>query len=377
MSDHSSTNQAKFGWKGWLAITVLVVLVTAIGLFFWIRLYIPTVLSAFLSYFSLKVAFSDFDDDARWSFSVEGDLESTVQWLIAVVVGVPFLALFGWATIDSVDWMSPPSIAMSIDTYGGKYVRWGAAFMNVAVAVVILCCFFVSMKVCFLGPKFTPTLVQLARRRLWGTIYRYVGLGLVVTWIISIVVAYSTWITEPFILLLRVATLTVAVSTLGPAVVLFIARRALLKIWFPALHCPACRERISLVREWDCPGGCEATGVRHAMAPCPMCGTKPEGVDCPNEDCDHGLLFSEEYNEFEILSRGKKYVTVCNVFYWGAMAGLSGFATAAYVCYQLSNLDGFYCFLVLVVLSGAVLIKLSPRRLLKNPFFPEEDPGQQ
>src|ERR1017187_878337 len=103
MSDHSSTNQAKFGWKGWLAITVLVVLVTAIGLFFWIRLYIPTVLSAFLSYFSLKVAFSDFDDDARWSFSVEGDLESTVQWLIAVVVGVPFLALFGWATIDSVD----------------------------------------------------------------------------------------------------------------------------------------------------------------------------------------------------------------------------------------------------------------------------------
>jgi hypothetical protein len=151
----------------------------------------------------------------------------------------------------------------------------------------------------------------------------------------------------------------------------FLIRNRLLAYWFPTLICPHCQEQIALVNYWYCVGGCRANKTRHVLSPCSVCGTRLQGLACPNYNCAQTISFEAPYNEFEVANRYNKYVTRYNPFFWAGVLALGLSLLLLYVSLVTE-------FIILGVLFGLLslalivtLILVKPKRLTHNPYYSE------
>ena len=166
--------------------------------------------------------------------------------------------------------------------------------------------------------------------------------------------------------------LPIEVLAIGTAAgVFFLARNRLWAYWFSVLICPHCYNHTALMNYWYCVGGCQATNPRHVLSPCPICGTKLQGLACSNYNCGQTISFDEPYNEFEVANHENKYVTQYNPFFWGAALTLIISLFLLYV--SIATGYFFFCgmFGLLSLALAVTLIVVKPKRLIRNPYFTE------
>lgn len=215
------------------------------------------------------------------------------------------------------------------------------------------------------------TIKELASKKLITVLVLATGIGFLLYWSLLIILMATPFTAlaatdfAPFALLLTV----IAVGSV--AALFFLAQGRLLISWLPCILCPKCQEQITLINYWQCVGGCTARKMRHALSPCPTCGTKNQGLACANHYCGEALGFDSFYNEFEVANRTRKYVTHYNPLFWGALTGLELSLILLYVCFQADILILWLLFGLLALGLAITLIVAKPKRLISNRHYVE------
>jgi hypothetical protein len=95
---------------------------------------------------------------------------------------------------------------------------------------------------------------------------------------------------------------------------------------------------------------------------------------CGNEYCQRPITFEEDYNEFEIINRGKKFATTYNPMFFGVVFGT--YVSFVLTCVSLRSASIILpAFFAILFVSGIVsLFIVKPKRLIENPFY--EEPTQ-
>lgn len=222
-------------------------------------------------------------------------------------------------------------------------------------------------------PNLTLHINHLAKTRLSLVVGFFIMLWLVLLWS-GLVLAFSLPLLDEMSGDWVVPAVLIALGSI-PALLLYfyLTRNSLLATWFPALACPYCTCTVPLINYWQCPGGCQGMFPRHILTPCPTCGTRLRGLLCGNEYCQQAISFEEDYNEFEIINRGKKYATAYNPIFFGVLFGSYASLVLACLCLRGASLILPICFATLFIAGIVGLLIIKPKRLIENPFYEEND----
>jgi hypothetical protein len=216
---------------------------------------------------------------------------------------------------------------------------------------------------------------ELASKKLITVLFLATGIGFLLYWSLFIILMATPFTAPAATDFAPLALLFAVITASSAAALFFLARDRLLTSWLPSILCPKCQEQIALVNYWQCVGGCTARKMRHALSPCPTCGTKNQGLACVNHYCGEAIAFDSFYNEFEVANRTRKYVTHYNPLFWGALIGLELTLILLYVCFQAGILILWLFFALLALGLGVTLIVTKPKRLVSNRHYSEG--GQQ
>jgi lysylphosphatidylglycerol synthetase-like protein (DUF2156 family) len=143
----------------------------------------------------------------------------------------------------------------------------------------------------------------------------------------------------------------------------FAAQGRLLARWLPNLVCPYCEKEIDLIAPWPCAGGCKTT-MRHVLAPCLTCNTQMKGMVC--DYCHRQIIFTDSYNEREIVNRGKRHTTVMNHYFISALIAIYVSVLGMYHSWQAEDTVWLYICAALAVAAIITLIFQRPKTLVTN-----------
>lgn len=220
-------------------------------------------------------------------------------------------------------------------------------------------------------PFISSTTEHLARKKLLTVLIAAVSFELLLFWYCYTIalVALPALVVNVATGFLEYATLFSLLAPLFVPVSYMFFRDRLLKYWLSGLACPKCREKTPLVDYWQCVGRCKPT-LRHVLSPCATCGTKSIAVPCKH--CLHLVAFTDPYNEFEVINRPNKYVTLYNPQFWLALLVFVLFTLLLFLSWS-GGLTALTYFLSFIVVAAMVTVLLSkPKKLVKNPYYREE-----
>lgn len=206
-------------------------------------------------------------------------------------------------------------------------------------------------------------IIHLARVKLLSVMWSFAGC-FVALFIAFAVIVTSTPFLNGRITRYNGTVLAIAfcAGLLSP-LIYFAAQGRLLARWLPALLCPYCGKRIDLIAPWPCAGGCTAT-VRHVLAPCRTCNTQMQGMVC--DYCHRRILFTDSYNEREIVNRGKRHTTVMNHYFIFALIAIYVSVLGLYRSWQVDDTVWLYICAALAAAALITLIFQKPKTLVTN-----------